>query len=92
MMIFIDKYRYSTPPPAIVNVLFCISFFYDNGRALANRLIQTRLKAVGKTNFPAQTRGVMRSCVSVALLLLLAALRSENFPRYNYVMGLCVPF
>ena len=90
-MTFVDKYRYSTPLPVLTLLLLCW-LTYDSGGALANRLIQTRLKAVGKTNFPARTRGVMRCCVFVALLRLLAALQSEDFPRYKHVVSLCLPF
>ena len=59
-MTFVDKYRSSTPVPVLTLLLLCW-LTYDSGGALANRLIQTRLKTVGKTNSPARTRGVMGS-------------------------------
>ena len=65
-------------PPASNNgtaPFYFFFFFYVGADTLANHLIQTRLKAVRKTNSPARTRGVMASCVSLALLRLLAALR-----------------
>ena len=76
-MHFTVECRYSTPLPVITLLLLFIYFFfvYFSMNTLANRLIQTRLKAVRKANSPARTRAVMTSCVSLALFRLLAALR-----------------